>query len=144
MIATATSLVMPFTYVTLIIGGLTKVLIPEADHNFITYKYLPRLGLAVKDINLDAAAKADIVHKGLGMLIKILYAFLWQEFFVPLPFLYTSVPLHIGAWATVSINAFASNLSGFAQTDDDVVNGVNLYPGQAKCRVTSSHSLWHE
>jgi len=68
---------MPFTYVTILIGGLTKFLIPEADHNFITYKYLPRLGLAVKDINLDAAAKADLVKKGGGVLMKILYAFLW-------------------------------------------------------------------
>ena len=78
------------------------------------------------------------------MLIKILWAFVWQEFFIPLPFLYTTIPLGIGAYCTEAINAFASNLSGFPQTDKAVVEGKNLYPGQAMCRQTSAHSLWHE
>jgi hypothetical protein len=63
---------------------------------------------------------------------------------VPLPFLYTPVPLHIGAWAAQPINKFASELSGFPQTDQSVIDGVDLYPGQAQCRVSSSHALWHE
>jgi len=25
-----------------------------------------------------------------------------------------------------------------------VVDGKDLYPGQAECRVSSSHALWHE
>jgi len=68
---------MPFTYASLAISALVKFIIPEEDANFIIYKYLPRLGLAVHGINLTADEKADIVHKFGGVLIKILYAFVW-------------------------------------------------------------------
>jgi len=54
------------------------------------------------------------------------------------------VGLHAGAWLAQPLNAFASKLSGFPQTDDYFVTGKNLYPGQAKCRVSSPHALWHE
>lgn len=75
--STGFSLVMPFTYCTIIISALVKFIIPEDDANFIIYKYLPRLGLAVRGITLTAEEKADIVHKAGGVLMKILYAFVW-------------------------------------------------------------------
>lgn len=41
-------------------------------------------------------------------------------------------------------NALSTRLSGFAQSDDDVVNARNVYPGAAHCRTHSPHALWHE
>lgn len=41
-------------------------------------------------------------------------------------------------------NAFSTQLSGFAQTDSDVVEAHNMYPGDAHCRTHSPHALWHE
>jgi len=68
---------MPFTYCSLIISGLVKILIPKEDADFIIYKYLPRLGLSIRGITLTAEEKSDLIHKFGGMLIKILYAFVW-------------------------------------------------------------------
>jgi hypothetical protein len=53
-VATGFSLVMPFTYVTIAISAAVKFIIPADDANFIIYKYLPRLGLAVRGISLTA------------------------------------------------------------------------------------------
>jgi len=90
-----------------------KIIIPKDDANFIIFKYLPRLGVAVKDIELTAAEKTDLIKKTGGTLIKIAYAFLWQEFFVPLPFLYDKFPLHIGGYLAPYVNSAANSISGF-------------------------------
>jgi hypothetical protein len=69
---------MPFSICTFIISSLVKIIIPKADADFIIEQYLPALGEAVKDVSpLSGAEKSDIVHKFGGMLIKILYAFVW-------------------------------------------------------------------
>lgn len=65
-----------------------------------------------------------------GMLMKIGYAFLWQEYFIPLKFLYGDEILSLGADFMVTWNKWAVDVSEFPQTDDDVTNSVNLYPGQ--------------
>jgi len=41
-------------------------------------------------------------------------------------------------------NALSTQVSGFSETDDAVVNAKNLYPGDAHCRAHSPHALWHE
>jgi len=41
-------------------------------------------------------------------------------------------------------NALSTQISGFAETDDDVVKAKNVYPGAAHCRSHSPHALWHE
>jgi len=69
--------VLPFTYTTIVISGLVKFLLPKVDSDFIIYKYLPRLGLATRNIQLTADEQSDIVHKAGGVLMKILYAFVW-------------------------------------------------------------------
>lgn len=143
-ISTVFSIMLPFAIVEPIINGLCSVLIPKDSADFIKDEYLPALKPAVANIKVSLKDKLDVAKKLVGMAIKILYAFLWQEFFVPLPFLYHSVALHIGAWFSVPLNNFASNLSGFPQTDKYVTSGKNLYPGQDKCRVSSAHALWHE
>ena len=64
------------------------------------------------------------------MLMKIIYAFLWQEYFIPLKFLYGDEILSLGAEFSVTWNAWASKVSGIPQTDQDVVDSKNLYPGE--------------
>lgn len=68
---------MPFTYCTIAISALVKFIIPKEDADFIIYKYLPRLGLATRNIQLTADQQSDIIHKAGGVLMKILYAFVW-------------------------------------------------------------------
>jgi len=57
LISTGTSLVLPFKYTTIGISALAKFLIPKDDADFIIFKYLPRLGLATRDIELTHTEK---------------------------------------------------------------------------------------
>lgn len=41
-------------------------------------------------------------------------------------------------------NEVSTKISGFAQTDEAVVNAKNVYPGDSQCRGSSPHALWHE
>lgn len=142
--STVSSVMFPWLVVEHLINGLCGFLIPPADAAFIKNEYLPALKPAVANIKVSSSDVMDLAKKVAGVLIKIAYAFVWQEFFVPLPFLYNSLGLHIGAWLSVPINHFASELSGYPQTDKYVTSGKNLYPGQDKCKVSSAHALWHE
>jgi hypothetical protein len=45
---------------------------------------------------------------------------------------------------THSINAFASLIDGFPQTDKAMSSGKNVYPGSTFCDADSPHALWHE
>lgn len=45
---------------------------------------------------------------------------------------------------TPHINWFASILSGFPQTDENMVTGEWIYPGSKFCNADSPHALWHE
>jgi len=65
------------------------------------------------------------------MLMKILYAFLWQEFFVPVPFLYGVIPLHLGAEFMPLWNEMADRIAGKENPDANVRLARNVYPGDA-------------
>jgi len=85
-----------------------------------------------------------LTMKFFGMIIKILYAFLWQEFFIPLTFLYNPTFNYLGAVAMPYVNKYSTSLSHFSETDDNVVEAKKVYPGDNQCRGSSPHSLWHE
>ena len=143
--ATTLSLILPFKMTDYIVDFLASRFIPDHSYIFISQKYLPTLGQAVASVNLSLADKLDVARKFTGMLIKMLYAFVWQEHVMPqFSFLYNSVGLHLGAALMLPLNDFASKLSGFPQTDQYVTSGLNLYPGQAQCKIRSPHALWHE
>jgi len=128
----------------MLITALTNKLIPKENAQFIQEHYLPELEKSVSGITLTADEKVDLVKKFAGMLMKIAYAFLFQEYFIPLPFLYGDTVLGYAAEFMPTWNSWAVKLSGYVQTDDDVKNGTNLYPGQAQCKTHSPHALWHE
>ena len=126
------------------ITKLAYGIIPKEDADFVVNQYLPELKVAVKDIELTRAESDDLIEKFFGMIMKILYAFLWQEFFIPIPELYHLIPNEVGAMIMPHWNALSTRLSGFAQTDADVTEAKNMYPGDAHCRTHSPHALWHE
>jgi len=104
-------------------------LIPKESAKFIKEKYLPELEKSVSEVSVTFLDQIDLIRKFIGMIMKILYAFMWQEFFIPLTFLYGDFGLFLGAKATPFFNKISSFISDFPQTDQDVVNSTNLYPG---------------
>ena len=109
------------------------------------HKYLPELKDQVSDIHVPAHEGASILRKFVAMLMKLGWAFIWQEKFITIftP-LYSQTPLRIGAILTPFWNHLSDTLSGFIQTDDQIKNGIGLYPGDNHCRHSSPHALWHE
>lgn len=86
----------------------------------------------------------SVAYKFIGMIMKIIYAFLWQEFFIPLTWLYNDVGVGLGAKFMPDWNDLANRISGTPQTDDNVTTATNVYPGDSQCRGSSAHALWHE
>jgi len=77
-------------------------------------------------------------------MMKIVWSFIFQEHVLPLPKLYNVVGLSVASYLMPGFNAMASSVSGFPQTDEAVVSGVNVFPGDKQCRSYSPHAIWHE
>merc|ERR1711935_255942 len=97
LIATGFSLILPWTLTYYAIKFLAGALIPKEDAAFVVDHYLPELHDAVKNIVVSHDNQKSLVFRFIGMLIKIGYSFMWQEFFIPLKFLYNPIFLPIGA-----------------------------------------------
>ena len=110
----------------------------------MTDHFLPELEVAMIDVKVNIFQKFKLARMFTGMIMKIIYAFQWQEFFFPRPFMYTAVPHFFGAWTLPMFNFKASLISGIPQTDKYMNWSKNLYPGDKFCRRTSPHAFWHE
>jgi len=78
------------------------------------------------------------------MIMKIAYAFAFQEEMPPIPFLWKPVPNEMGALLLPSWNKLADHISGVPQLDEHMKQSMDVYPGDFKCRGYSPHALWHE
>jgi len=114
MISLVFTLCFPWPVTTFLINKLAYALIPSADADFIVDSYLPELRAATKSISLPSKTKRTLFAKFTGMLMKIIWAFLWQEKFVNIPILYGRFTLGIGAALTPHWNGLSTWLSGFA------------------------------
>ena len=72
-----------------------------------------------------------------GSIVKILYAFLWQE-----DALDVNLPTFIGPRFATIINMIGSIFNGLE--DKNVARGKDLYPGHEECNVLSKHAFWHQ
>jgi hypothetical protein len=42
------------------------------------------------------------------------------------------------------LNALANRITGFKHADQEFQDGIDVYPGDTKCRAEQPHSIWHE
>ena len=112
--------------------------------NFIFNEYMPELEKSVKEINIPLKTKTKMFNQWISILMKSIYAFIFQEQFFPVPMLYHWIPMEIAAHFMPVWNKVANWLSEFKQTDSDFNHAINVYPGDSWCRVYSPHALWHE
>jgi len=143
-LSTVFSLVLPWFLTQWSITKLAHLIIP-ADADFLITNYLPELRDAVSSVHTTLEEKKNIAGMFFGMIIKILYAFLWQEHFIPITNVYKHPFLvSLGGALLPDINSFSNGISGFAQTDSNVENSFGVYPGDTHCRHYSPHAIWHE
>ena len=65
------------------------------------------------------------------MIMKIGYAFLWQEYEVQFPKLYDEASLAMGAQFMPYFNMVSNMFGSFAQTDEYINKGEDVYPGDS-------------
>jgi len=124
--------------------------LPPDMYDFMTETYFPTLRTATveKGIALSRLERVGLAFKMSGTLVKMMYAFLWQEWvfvFGPNDQLMLRPRVNkLGAALMPGVNAFANLLTGYKHTDPNVQNAEDVYPGDARCRIQEAHSKWHE
>jgi len=78
--------------------------------------------------------KHQLLSKFTGTMIKLIYAFLYQEKYVKIPGFKSSIAIQIGGHMISVVNFIADVFTMFPQTDEDVNKSENVYPGQSICK----------
>ena len=58
--------------------------VSEQDKEFFLDHYLPKLEVKTQNVTLTTQEKAEVLENAAGTLIKIFYAFFWQESIIDL------------------------------------------------------------
>jgi len=95
---TVGSLLAPFWLIKPFFSWLVNLALPPKDAQFITQDYMPAIHDATHKIFLDLDERKLIVRQFIGMFMKILWAFTFQEHVVNLWPLYNPVALSIAAF----------------------------------------------
>ena len=139
------NLVFPAEIADPLVKLIATIVAGKDQAEFLTQKYAPTFRNATKDVKLSLATKASLAMRGTGTVMKLVYAFLWQEKMIPWFGLHDAGINRLGGQAIPFVNKLANMLTGYRQPSKDVQNGINVYPGDANCRVgTSPHTKWHE
>lgn len=142
-VTTIVALILPWNLTTAIITFVCDHTISEQNKQFITEHYFPELEIAIQGVK--PIHKLRTFSAGIGVLIKIIYAFLYQEKEIPLKLFKNPFMIKLGGHSISLINHIADILTGFKQTDKEVNwSESSLYPGQGQCRLQEPHSIWHE
>jgi hypothetical protein len=152
-----------FTFGALIINALTLVmpdrisdgiiklamslfgLSPQAQA-FLVDSYVPTIRGAMANLHLTLKEKAVLSEKFVGTVLKLLFAFVWQEGVFKYGILYDATWNVFGAHLIPAVNSLANKLTGFEHADPTIQKSEAIYPGQEWCRVkhTAPHAKWHD
>jgi len=131
-----------------VINALAKAFSPplpkELIQLFLT-KIQPAIRAALGGVKLSSADEEDLRDGLIGTVIKLLWAFTWQEEVFQYSALYTETWNTIGSHLTPTVNAIANKITGFTHPDESLQQDHKVYPGQSKCSVnkTAPHAKWH-
>jgi hypothetical protein len=115
--------------------------------DFLTNHYLPAFRNATVSIKskLGLLQKFEIVRKGIGAFVKLLYATLFQETLFREKLLFNPEVNKVGAKLLPHVNALAHLLTDFDDSDMVVTDcASDVYPGAGWCRPEIPHAKWHE
>ena len=116
--------------------------LPE-DKKFFLQDYLPLLYNATEDVSISVLEKAELLENTSATVLKLLYAFVWQEATFDLgDILFTPEENAFGAALLPHINAYANNLTTWDLYVEDIQMGSG-YPGSGWCNDLIPHAKWH-
>lgn len=109
---------------------------------FILFDYIPAVRAGLRDIIITPEDQDKLLRTGVGAIIKLLWAFVWQEGIFRFPF--DPEWNRQGAELMPFVNELARAISGYNYVDESVQRCENVYPGDDLCRPLQPHSKWHE
>lgn len=118
--------------------------LPEEARAFVFDIYLPEIRVATADVSLGFIDHAQFQLNTVGTLMKLIYAFLWQEYALTDNPLFLDPEVNqLGASLMVTVNQLADWLTSFPLLDVDLQKGSGIYPGEDWCNPQEPHSKWH-
>ena len=138
------SMLLPWWLTWLIWSSMANSSFDQEKAKFINEKYLPELEAATKDIAVSFGNWQRLFGMFNGLLLKIFYAFLFQEYALPLPSLYDNFGLSFSSNFAVYWNMLGDSISGLSPSNQKLTYMLDVYSGEAECRTYSPHALWHE
>jgi len=118
--------------------------LPNETRAFIFDVYLPEIRAGTADVSLGFLEHAQFQLNTVGTLIKLIYAFLWQEYALTDADIFLDPEVNqLGASAMSSVNQLANYLTDFPILDEGLQSGSGIYPGEDWCNPQEPHSKWH-
>merc|ERR1740131_859029 len=118
--------------------------LPNETRAFVFDVYLPEIRAGTTDVSLGFLEHAQFQLNTVGTLVKLIYAFLWQEYALTDNELFLDPEVNqIGANFMITINQLADWLTDFPLLDNNLQKGSGIYPGEDYCNPQEPHSKWH-
>jgi hypothetical protein len=125
---------------------LASLILNDAQTAFLIDEYLPefRRVRASEGITFGGEDRKTLGNMFVGTVLKMVYAFYWQEAIVPGPHISDPEAIARGAEMLPVVNALANQLTGFYHVDEEFQQSINVFPGDARCRAEQGHAIWQE
>ena len=118
--------------------------VPVEIQNFILEQYLPELRNLTGDFDLSGFDRTKFVANTASTVVKLIYAFLWQEeYLTDSPLFLNETVNELGYELLPEINNMLNIFNTFDYYDSNLQNGTDLYPGDAWCNPVGPHAKWH-
>jgi len=118
--------------------------LPEDIKKFLVEQYLPEIRVATADVSLGILENIQIELDTVATLMKLIYAFLWQEYVLTGADIFLDPEVNVlGAAFMSTVNGIANYLNSFPVLDEPLQSGYGIYPGDSWCNPQEPHSKWH-
>merc|ERR1712241_110886 len=123
--------------------GLFTDMTPDIKE-FCVQEFLPEVRTATANFNLPQEEFLMLEGNTFSTLIKLIYAFLWQEEVLTQDDFWLQPSTNeIGTYVLPLVNGLANQLNNFTYSDAVMQTGINLYPGETWCNPVIPHAKWH-
>ena len=118
--------------------------IPEDVKSFIIDVYIPELRTVIEPLKIKPQHKLQVLKKFIGPLIKLVYAFVWQENTFDLDDKIFRKDFNtLGFTMMPVVHKKANSFTGFVHYDKTLQKALGVYPGEKACATTIAHCKWH-
>ena len=140
---------LPFSVCERVIGSVIgPALLDEEPLDFLVNQYLPEAKIVAEneDLPLPCWIGLPLVRRAMGVLMSMVWAFVFQENRIPTPCLVGPVfnTTRLGAFKSPFVDVFVSLFTSVGNPIKNAYNGKEEYPGAKFCNRDSPHALWHQ